>query len=332
MPARRSPWSVLLSGLLVSFASVLAAACAGDQPLAPAEPAPPSAPPAVEATPVAGDLAALASPRIAFMSSRYNNHPNVFTMDPSGNNVVRLTSWLDLARTPAWSYDNKRIAVVRMRRDSVANVWRDDIFIMNADGSNKRWVRPTPFLFSLVNPSWSPDGTRLVVSVVQQGGPYLAWLNVATGDIAYVSPAAGGPIGREAAFDPTGKKIIYVGKDYRSIERINVDGSGRTTVFSSATVTYRAPRYSPDGKRIAFSKTVNGDYELFVKNADGTVKRLTTSTYFDGEPAWSPDGSKIAFTSSRTSIAQVWVIGSNGGTATRLTHTSYTDTSPAWSH
>jgi len=123
-----------------------------------------------------------------------------------------------------------------------------------------------------------------------------------------------------------------VGKDGRSIERINVDGTGRTTLFSSATVQYGAARYSPDGKRLAFSKTVSGDYELFVKNADGTVKRLTTSKYYDMDPTWSPDGSRIAFTSARTGNGQVWSIGSNGGTATRLTHTADLDIMPAWSH
>ena len=200
MPAHHSSWSTPLSGLLFPVVSVLVAACGGGEPLAPIEPGAAAAPAAEVASAPGGDRAALTSQRIAFLSRRYNSHPNVFTMDPSGTNVVRLSSWIDDARWPVWSYDNKRLAVVRGRYDPDGNAWHDDIFLMNADGSNKHWIRGAPSTFPIWDPSWSPDGIHLVVSVAQPGGPYLAQLNVTTGDLVYVSPQAGG---RSAAGPPT---------------------------------------------------------------------------------------------------------------------------------
>ena len=317
--------------LILAVPAALAGCQGATEPLAPAEQRDPEVPTAVIA-PAPGDLTALASPRIAFMSRRYNSYPNVFTMDPSGKNIVRLTSWTGNADSPAWSYDNKQLALVRSRYDAVANAWRDDIYLMNADGSNKRWARGAPSNYHIWDPSWSPDGIHLVVSVVMPNGPFLAQLNVVTGDMAFVSPQAGGPIGRWAAYDPTGKKIVYVGKEARSIERITPDGTGHATLFSSTTSEFRTPRYSPDGKRLAFVKTVSGDLELFVKNADGTVKRLTTSKYYDADPTWSPDGSTIVFGSARTGVGEIYGMSSNGGTATRLTSSSTGDGPAAYSH
>jgi Tol biopolymer transport system component len=317
--------------LTVAVPAALAGCQGATDSLGPAEPRDPAASATETApatAPATGDLAALTGLRIAFMSRRFNSSPNVFTMDPTGKNVVRLSGWTGQVDSPTLSYDNKRLAVARWRYDPVANVTRDDIYLMNADGSNQRWARGAPSNFDIRDPSWSPDGVHLVVSVQLSTGSFLAQLNTVTGDLAFVSPQAGGPIGRWASYDPTGKKIVYIGKDARSIERINADGTGHVILFSSTTSEYHSPVYSPDGKRLAFVKSVSGDLELFVKNPDGSVKRLTTSKYYDVDPSWSPDGSKIFFASARSGVGQIYSMSASGGTATRLSFSSAGDWHP----
>jgi Tol biopolymer transport system component len=327
--------------------SLALAACDGSEnPLAP-DAAEPVAPEAAAPEAAAPDfLTAGTGPRILFSSARTGG-TDIYRMDPYGNNLVRVTSFSGPEQTPAWSWDNTRIAMVRDRLDA-SNVVHKDIYLMNADGTGKRWARSVTASSDITDPSWSKDGTRLVVSVwfggdsrAPLGGnggiPHLMLLNVATGNVNFVSLALGGPIGYTPSFDPTGKKIVYVGEKGQSLEIINADGSGHQTLIGSTRVVMPTgsiiyPKFSPDGKRIAFTLSTAGNIDLYVRNSDGTVKRLTTNAAWDIAPTWSSDGSRIAFSSNRSGKFQIWTMPSNGGTQVRITNTSVVESSPAWSH
>jgi Tol biopolymer transport system component len=166
---------------LFALAVLLAlGACDGDSPFAPAKEAVGAA-----GQPASPDLAlATTAQRILFSSYRKGSY-DVFKMDPLGSNVLRLTSFGKYETESAWSYDNKRIAMIRPRRDA-SNIEHSDIYLMNADGTNKHWARSLPSSFAMRYPSWSPDGSRLVVSVYLDGVPYLATLKLATGEMALV--------------------------------------------------------------------------------------------------------------------------------------------------
>ena len=306
---------------------------AGPEPLAPPDNqlSPATESPASDYVGTAGTLQ-----RIVFMSSRKGGI-ELFKMDPQGNNVARLTTTPDEEQGVAWSYDNKRIATVRKRADG--NTSRDDIYLMNADGSNGHWARSTPFPYYLSDPSWSPDGSRLVLTVAVENGWYLGWLDLATGQIGLFNAAAGGWLGRRPSYDPTGKKIVYCGDRGRTIEQISADGSVHKVLISS-TLYVGDPTFSPDGKKLAFTKEVadrlsiaDPNLEVFVKSfADGTTTRLTKSPSFDLAPTWSPDGSRIAFTSKRSGQFQIWTMNATGGNPLRITHTTAVESYPAWSH
>lgn len=104
-------------------------------------------------------LALTTSQRIVFISYRDPGAPNlangnVYKVDPWGNNEVRVTSSFDNDYAPSWSYDDKRIAVVRYRLDG--NVGHSDIWVMDANGSNGHWVRPTPSPWTCSTPPGLP--------------------------------------------------------------------------------------------------------------------------------------------------------------------------------
>jgi len=322
--------------------SLALGACDGaESPLDPADDPQPAAtePAATEA--VAPDNASLiaASERITFISFRDPGAPNlangnVYKIDPWGHNEVRVTSSFDNDYAPSWSYDNKRIAVVRYRWDG--NVGHDDIWVMDANGSNGHWVRPTPSPWDLFDPTWSPDGTHLVLTVWWASTNwYLAKMNVATGDIQLISPGTGGFVGTRPSYNKAGTKIVYVGPKYGTVEQINADGTGHKVRYTSSSGAVDHPTFSPDGTKIAFEKgAIPGNTDIFVKNlVDGVTKRLTWSTAADRNATWSPDGSKIAFMSERSGTAQIWTMNSAaGGSLLRITHTTSHERYPSWSH
>jgi TolB protein len=319
-------------------AALALGACSGaDNPLAPAgtdEPASPADVPTASATESAAPdvvLAAGTSQRIVFTSTRKGGY-DIFKMDPLGSSVAPLTSSIDWEFSPAWSRNNGRVALVRPRRDA-KSVAHYDIYVINADGSNGHWARSTPTSYDLENPDWSPDGSRLVVSVSISGTWYVGWITLATGQLGVYSTGFGGLPGRSPTYSPTGQ-IVYMGGTGLTIDRMNADGSGHKTLVSSASGVGE-PAVSPDGKKIAFVMVSGGfNQDVYVKNlVTGTTTRLTTYSGPDLQPCWSPDGSKIAFTSARSGQTQIWTMNATtGGSLTRITHTSTVEKDPAWSH
>jgi Tol biopolymer transport system component len=324
-----------LPGILLAGSLALGACNGPDNQLAPSTPdeplAPASAPASSEA--VSSDLALLTAPRIVFTSWRQGN-AETYKMDPQGTNIARLTTTAGAdERLPALSFDNKRIAVMRKRAD-IGNVIHDDIWVMNSDGTGGHWARPEASPWNLWNPTWSPDGSHLLMTVSVVGYTYLGTMRLSDGQVTLIHPVGGGILALMPKYDQTGQKIVYVNPYTSSIDQVSADGSNHKVLATVAKNPNR-PTLSPDGKKLAYSSVIAGtlNEEVFVKNlVTNVTTRLTTSAGPDFEPTWSPDGSKIAFTSHRSGQYQVYVMSATGGTPVRITHTSTIESEPFWSH
>ena len=158
------------------------------------------------ASPVTSSL--VTGDRIAFILWQ-NSSPDVYKMDPQGGSLVSLTPGATaFDMSPVWSWDNLRIAMTRYRPYGSSTVY--DIYVVNRDGSNGHWIRPTAFPFRLYDPAWSPNGSRIVLTVALSDGTYLATMNTSTGDVSLIG---GGKKGHHPSYDPTGQRIIYVSSD-----------------------------------------------------------------------------------------------------------------------
>jgi Tol biopolymer transport system component len=150
----------------------------------------------------------------------------------------------------SWSPDGSQLAFTR----------NENIWIVNADGSNLHALTHSGPGFGNYHPAWSPDGSTIAYwhgSIDSpDGGPGDAEI--------YTIPAAGG--------HPT-----------------------RLTHDDAASIE---PAWSPDGKLIVYRTAP--PYNLIVMRADGSdPHQVTPDGMNPSAPAWSPDGSRIAFLNYR---------------------------------
>jgi Tol biopolymer transport system component len=102
--------------------------------------------------------------RIAFQSTRDNplgTASEIYTINPDGTGLVRLTNNPADDRDPAWSPDGTKIVFSSNRSPYLRGfVGHRHLWIMNADGTGLTQL--TYGSDDETQPAWSPDGTRIV--------------------------------------------------------------------------------------------------------------------------------------------------------------------------
>jgi TolB protein len=113
--------------------------------------------------------------KLVFTSTR-DGDLDIYTMDADGKNVRRLTNELGYDGGPFWSYDGKQIVYrahhpkteeqkadyLSLLKQNLIRPTTLEIFVMNADGSNKRQV--TSNGKANFGPYFFPDGKRIIFS------------------------------------------------------------------------------------------------------------------------------------------------------------------------
>ena len=247
---------------------------------------------------------------------------DIYTMPIAGGTPTRIAEGLAWEVHPRFSPDGRRIAFTSDRGGG------DNIWVMNADGSDKRQV--TKESFRLLNqPSWSPDGKFIVAKKHFTTGRSLG-----TGEIwlYHVSGGAGVLLVKRASeqlqkelgepvYTPDGKGVLYTrnvtpgpifeyaqnsNTDLFDIERYDIATGEVTTVVSGNGGSVR-PAPSPDGKLIAFVRRERAKSKLYVKDLTSGIERkiydaldqdvqetwAITGVY--PNMAWTPDAKSVVF-------------------------------------
>lgn len=161
-----------------------------------------------------------------------------------------------------------------------------------------------------LNPTWSPDGLKVLFENSQDNFSEIYSANVDSGELIVLATAkSGGRVG-QASWSPDGQSITYIFQEdifqaYAQIYTVNSDDTQRTRL-SEENVCDSGPVWSPDGKHILFASTRTpsrsnrvGRYNLFQMDSNGTNIRQLTDVEILGywnvaHYTWSLDAKKIA--------------------------------------
>jgi imidazolonepropionase-like amidohydrolase/Tol biopolymer transport system component len=231
---------------------------------------------------------------------------DIYTVPITGGRATRIAEGLAFEVQPRFSPDGRRIAFTSDRGGG------DNIWIMNADGSDKRQL--TKETFNLLNgPAWSPDG-RFIAARKH----FTTQRSLGTGEIWVYHVAGGGGVALverpspqhqkelgEPVFTPDGEGIYFsrdvtpgpifqyaqnANAEVFAIERYDVKTGERTKVAGGPGGAVR-PTPSPDGKWLAYVHREREKSKLFVKDLrSGETRKVYDEMDQDMQETWAVQG------------------------------------------
>jgi TolB protein len=146
-----------------------------------------------------------------------------------------------------------------------------------------------------IAPRFSPDGQRVVLSLLQDNGS----ANLYTMDLrsrAVTRLTNSSAIDTSASYSPDGSQIAFE-SDRGGKQQIYVMSAGGSEPnrISFGDGAYSTPVWSPRGDYIAFTKQSGGQFSIGVMKTDGSGERILTNGYLMEGPTWAPNGRVIAF-------------------------------------
>jgi TolB protein len=213
---------------------------------------------------------------------------SIHVMNIDGSNLTRLTNESGVWDSePAWSPDGTRIAFTRIYP---AQNNRNELWLMDADGANQRWIGVEGFAAR-----WSPDGGRFIYTQGFSGNSEVLVCRVDGSDVQQLTHT--GAFENNPCWSADGGRILFTSTrdgGRSEIYVMNADGTQLVRLTQNGNDEY-SPKWSPDGSLITFGSDVSAaeHWEIYIMNADGSnIRRLTQSSgnHTSINPVWKPSG------------------------------------------
>ncbi len=246
--------------------------------------------------------------------------------------VIVILSFAALTqRQPRHAYgsSNGRIAYVHADNSSIAQIYSS-----NADGSDEQQL--THNSFGSVEPSWSPDGSKIVFAADPNNDGNVQIFVMYADGTDQVNLTSDNTFNIEPKWSPDGAKLAFTHADDNSslsyIYTMDANGSNRTKITNGANGDM-SPAWNPNGMQLLYT-CPDGTYDqLCLVNADGASPSALTSDAQDHDTgAWSPDGTQIAFTANiHPYDHHLTVMDANGSNMHTLSSVNYDNRNVGWS-
>lgn len=173
---------------------------------------------------------------------------DIYVINGDGSGLRRLTDDLDRTNgVSSWSPDGSTIAYTSGRDPGCEDFRCLAIYLMNADGANKRKLTDA---FGL--PTWAPDGSKLAFQDFRDGVPQIYMINAdGTGETRLTNSLKGnyGP-----EWSPDSRQLVFSRSSTPSpgldVYVINSDGTGERYVTRGSGPKWQPIPVARDAKRL----------------------------------------------------------------------------------
>ena len=179
----------------------------------------------------------------------------------------------------AWSPDSSKLAVSQTTLDTELDVW-----VVGADGSGLADLTPDPdnVVFFDANPSWSPDGARIVFAS-NRSGTYTHLYTVTPGgaEPRPLLAASQTTLEHHPVWSPDGGHIAFIGGEPGAavgIGLVTPDGQGYRILGPVGRPESLA--WSPDG-RLLYASAAAANYEIYALDTVTGLSQDLTGTAID---------------------------------------------------
>ena len=226
---------------------------------------------------------------IAEEKTSNNVSKRIAIMDYDGNNHEYLTDGKNMAITPRFSPDGKKIAYL-----SFSNK-KPTVYLLNLDTKKEKILGN--FSGMSFAPRFSPDGEKIIFSLTKKGSSNIFIQKLENNEIIQITNNR--HINTSPSFSPDSKWIVFSsdrsGKQNLYIKKNDGDILKKAKRISFGPGSYATPVWSPRGDYIAFTKTYKNEFFIGLIKKDGSGERIIATGYLTESPSWSPNGRTLVF-------------------------------------
>jgi TolB protein len=209
-------------------------------------------------------------------------------MDQDGANNRYVTDGRTIALTPRFSPTLQEIVYMAYGEDRGP----PRVYLQNVDSSRRELLGNFPGMSFA--PRFSPDGTKVVMSISADGNSDLYEMDVRGRALRRLTNTPA--IDTSPCYSNDGSQIVF-NSDRGGSQQLYVMGAGgggeRRISFGEGR--YATPVWSPRGDYIAFTKIGAGGFGIGVMRTDGSGERMLASGFLVEGPTWAPNGRVLMF-------------------------------------
>lgn len=260
----------------------------------------------------------------------------VFLSNADGTDLRQVTSDINGACNFDWSPDGTQIVYVSPCFAKAAQYPESNLYIYDL-GLDRTVALTYDRANGDFEPSWSPDGTKIVFTSLRDGTPQIYLLDLVDSTLKQLTLPENNVHSRYPVWSPDGKKIVYTAQRFGLLQiwTMNPDGSDKIQLFrTGGVVSDYLAAWSPDGSYLMFSETNAAQTALpwLMRLELGSDKpvRIAEVPQPAVHVAFSYDGEWIAYETTADENQDIYLFNLVNGKMRRLTLNPYADFDPSW--
>ena len=217
-----------------------------------------------------------------------NRVKRIAIMDQDGFNTRYITDGKTIALTPRFSPTLQEIVYMAYGENNSP----PRVYLQNVESNRRELLGNFPGMSFA--PRFSPDGTKVVMSISADGNTDIYEMDLRGRALRRLT--SGPAIDTSPSYSSDGSQIVF-NSDRGGTQQLYVMGAGgggeRRISFGEGR--YATPVWSPRGDFIAFTKISGGSFGIGVMRSDGSGERMLANGFLVEGPTWAPNGRVLMF-------------------------------------